>query len=611
MSRSRFLFVSRFFIATLLLSGIATAFAQASGFTYQGRLTDGGTAANGNYDVQFALFDNASGGTQIGSTQTLNSVLVSAGVFSVTLDFGANSFNGANRFLEISARLSGVGSFTLLTPRQQVTATPYAIRSVNASSADTAINATTATNATQLGGIAASQYVQTNDLRLNDSRPPAAGSSNYIQTNPSSAQNASFNVSGNGAVGGTVSGNVINAATQFNIGGQRIVSTFNDNIFVGISAGNSNATNIGNSVFGSNAGKQISGGAANSFFGAAAGSQNTNGGSNSFFGLRAGDFNTTGSSNSFFGQDSGSSSNGSANSFFGLSAGLFNSTGADNSFFGSFAGEDNSTGNFNTMLGYRTNVGSGNLTNATAIGTCAFVTQSNSLILGSIANSRSSLCDAPAADTNVGIGTSAPVFRLHVVDPGAAGLRIQTNTGGGAVASFGGNGDFQIDTNGVAGGRFIVQQGGNVGIGTAAPDSKLTVNGTVDKPGGGSWGTFSDERLKDIRGRFTPGLRAVMRLQPLRYEYKRDNALNLKSEGEYVGFSAQSVQRIIPEAVTQNDKGYLLINNDPILWTMLNAIKEQQAQIQTLRTANTALNARLRALENSKRKRVSSRRSRD
>src|SRR5712691_10613121 len=94
-------------LATLL--GASTAPGQTSSFTYQGRLTDGGTVANGLYDLQFALFDNASSGAQIGSTQTLNSVLVSAGVFSVTLDFGANSFSGAKRFLEISERLSGTG----------------------------------------------------------------------------------------------------------------------------------------------------------------------------------------------------------------------------------------------------------------------------------------------------------------------------------------------------------------------------------------------------------------------------------------------------------------------------------------------------------------------
>ncbi len=121
---------------------------------------------------------------------------------------------------------------------------------------------------------------------------------------------------------------------------------------------------------------------------------------------------------------------------------------------------------------------------------------------------------------------------------------------------------------------------GRVGIGTNMPDQVLSLGtGTASKPGGGSWAIFSDERLKNIRGRFTPGLKAVMQLQPLRYEYKRDNALAIKSEGEHIGFSAQAVQKIIPEAVIKNDKGYLLINNDPIIWTMLNAVKEQQAQI--------------------------------
>ena len=94
-------------IVFTLLLGATTALGQTSSFTYQGRLTDSGTAANGNYDVQFAIFDSLSGGTQIGSTQTLNTVAVTGGVFTVSLDFGASSFNGANRFLEISARPSG------------------------------------------------------------------------------------------------------------------------------------------------------------------------------------------------------------------------------------------------------------------------------------------------------------------------------------------------------------------------------------------------------------------------------------------------------------------------------------------------------------------------
>jgi hypothetical protein len=44
--------------------------------------------------------------------------------------------------------------------------------------------------------------------------------------------------------------------------------------------------------------------------------------------------------------------------------------------------------------------------------------------------------------------------------------------------------------------RMLTENGGNIGIGTMSPDAKLTVNGTASKPGGGSWSTFSDARLK-------------------------------------------------------------------------------------------------------------------
>src|SRR2546429_9817275 len=64
------------------------ASAQTTSFTYQGRLTDGGTPANGNYDLQITLFDSLTSGAQVGSTQTLNTVPVSNGVFTVSLDFG-------------------------------------------------------------------------------------------------------------------------------------------------------------------------------------------------------------------------------------------------------------------------------------------------------------------------------------------------------------------------------------------------------------------------------------------------------------------------------------------------------------------------------------------
>jgi hypothetical protein len=130
---------------------------------------------------------------------------------------------------------------------------------------------------------------------------------------------------------------------------------------------------------------------------------------------------------------------------------------------------------------------------------------------------------------------------------------------------------------------MVIDSAGNVSIATSAPTDTLSVNGTASKPGGGSWSVFSDERLKTIKGGFNSGLKAVMQLQPLRYEYRRNNALSLKSNEEHIGFGAQAVQKIIPEAVTRNENGYLQVNNDPILWTMLNAIKEQQKEIEQLK----------------------------
>ncbi len=107
-------------------------FAQGTAFTYQGRLSDGGNPANGNYDLTFALFSASSGTGQVGSALTNTATAVSNGLFTVILDFGAN-FPGGDRWLEIGVRTnSGVsGTFSTLLPRQQVTPAPYAITAGN------------------------------------------------------------------------------------------------------------------------------------------------------------------------------------------------------------------------------------------------------------------------------------------------------------------------------------------------------------------------------------------------------------------------------------------------------------------------------------------------
>ncbi len=201
------------------------------------------------------------------------------------------------------------------------------------------------------------------------------------------------------------------------------------------------------------------------------------------------------------------------------------------------------------------------------------------------------------ASGNVGVGTASPELRLDArVGNTTTDFSNNTTYAGGFGNVSGKRVTIGYDETGEDIGLIQSVQtgvgfknlslnpnGGNVGVGTVAPTALLSVNGTANKPGGGSWDVFSDERLKNIRGRFNGGLRAVMQLQPLRYEYKRNNALGIKSEGEHIGFGAQAVQKIIPEAVTRNSAGYLMVNNDPIIWTMLNAIKEQQQEIAQLR----------------------------
>lgn len=130
-----------FFLLTILASAVAAQggggptlqAALGTAFTYQGRLQDGGSPANGTYDLQFALYDAASGGTQIGATVTANDVPVSNGVFTVALDFGASAFTGDARWLEMRVRPgASSGGYTTLSPRQPVTATPYALYSKTA-----------------------------------------------------------------------------------------------------------------------------------------------------------------------------------------------------------------------------------------------------------------------------------------------------------------------------------------------------------------------------------------------------------------------------------------------------------------------------------------------
>ncbi|HEX5123391.1 MAG TPA: hypothetical protein VFV97_09090, partial [Rhodanobacteraceae bacterium] len=113
-------------VAALLLASTAMADPLGSAFTYQGQLTDGGSPANASYDFEFALFTSATGGSAV-DTVSVNGLSVSGGLVDAALDFTNLPFDGQALWVEVSVRAAGGGSYTTLSPRQSLSATPYAL----------------------------------------------------------------------------------------------------------------------------------------------------------------------------------------------------------------------------------------------------------------------------------------------------------------------------------------------------------------------------------------------------------------------------------------------------------------------------------------------------
>jgi hypothetical protein len=96
-------------------------------FTYQGQLRDASGPVNGTCDLQFKLWDAASGGSQVGWTWLVEGVEIVDGLFTARLDFGS-VHDGNARWLEVAVRCpAGSGGYVTLDPRQELTGAPAAL----------------------------------------------------------------------------------------------------------------------------------------------------------------------------------------------------------------------------------------------------------------------------------------------------------------------------------------------------------------------------------------------------------------------------------------------------------------------------------------------------
>ena len=190
----------------VLICSAAAAWSQSAPFTYQGRFTQNGAPFSGVAEMQFTLWDAVSNGTQLAATSpAIQSLNVSNGLFSATIDFSSIHFTGAERWLQIEAR-TAPGTFTPLTPRQKITLAPYAIRAGNVSAAG-------------ITGTIADDLLSGNIARLN---------SNLVFTGTVQLNNASNQI--NGAFTGNGSGvsNLNLAASSagaFSLGGGFVLAS--------------------------------------------------------------------------------------------------------------------------------------------------------------------------------------------------------------------------------------------------------------------------------------------------------------------------------------------------------------------------------------------------
>jgi hypothetical protein len=129
--------------------------------------------------------------------------------------------------------------------------------------------------------------------------------------------------------------------------------------------------------------------------------------------------------------------------------------------------------------------------------------------------------------------------------------------------------------------------------GIAEPTHTLEVEGSAAKTDGASWSVLSDARLKTVNGPYDKGLEAIGSLKPIRFQYIKDNPYQMDAETEQIGFIAQEVQPIFPEAVTMLKDGYLSFNMHSINVALVNAVKELKDENDILREEVTQLNSSL------------------
>ncbi|MCK9626782.1 MAG: tail fiber domain-containing protein [Candidatus Paceibacterota bacterium] len=110
-----------------------------------------------------------------------------------------------------------------------------------------------------------------------------------------------------------------------------------------------------------------------------------------------------------------------------------------------------------------------------------------------------------------------------------------------------------------------------LGIGNNNPGEKLEVNGNVSAA---AYYYISDIRLKDNISFLENSLSKILKLEGISYTLQ-------STKEDKLGFSAQELQKVFPELVKEGSDGYLSIDGTGLIAPLVEAIKEQQAMIES------------------------------
>jgi len=209
------------------------------------------------------------------------------------------------------------------------------------------------------------------------------------------------------------------------------------------------------------------------------------------------------------------------------------------------------------------------------------------------------------------MGTTSPAAQLHVTSggyptalfesssPTGTWLDLRNTSTGGTnwtiISTGSGNGEgagkLMFDVGPSAGtvsqeGTVVFQANGNVGIGTVSPNFLLEVNGTAGKPGGGSWSTSSDARLKKNVRTLAGALDKLLALRGVSFEYIDPEKIHELS-GERMGLIAQEVEKVFPDWVETGPNGYKRVTVRGLEALVVEALRqlraEQESQLAALK----------------------------